>query len=111
VNLVTPIYPRARHRCPFYGFRFRGDLDNFEDSGGNQCAAVPEVRSSCQMEWRGEAPNWSECPFNEPKNQKRFENIKDSSRVFPKEFGPDGLPFGQWLDYVMSQKPESVRRD
>lgn len=107
---LTPIYHRARHRCPFYGFRL-GDLDNLTDSGGNQCAVVSEVRSSCQMEWKGDTPNWSECPFNKPENQKRFESINDSCRVFPREFSPDGLPFGEWLEYVMSQKPESVRGD
>ncbi len=111
VGLLTPIYPRARHRCPFYGFQFFGDLDTFIDSGGNQCAANLGAYGPCQMEFGGRTPNWSECPFNEPKNQKRFENIKDSCKVYPKEFGPDGLPFGQWLEYAMNQKLESVGRD
>ena len=52
------------HNCPFYGMhqaRSRKALV-LVASGGNQCAIVTTAYMPCQMETRGQTPDWRMCP-------------------------------------------------
>jgi hypothetical protein len=59
--MSCPFYGRAAHvlRQGFvYGLVYTG-------TGGNQCALLTQVaHAPCQMEVRGDAPDWERCPFH-----------------------------------------------
>lgn len=52
------------HNCPFYGMRQARSRKALllVDSGGNECAIVTTSYTPCQMETRGQAPDWRACP-------------------------------------------------
>lgn len=101
-----PAVSSPRHKCPFYGFSH--PLPVLMDQGGNQCALITTSFSPCQMEINDQTPSWGECPFNNKKNETVIQKIITSCRIAPKELWPDGksswdgLPFMEWMGYVMS---------
>jgi hypothetical protein len=100
---LQPLFETKRHRCPFYGFNHNGEFSCFDDSRGKQCGAILDGFTLCQMEFKGEVPNWNECSLNSG-NRARIEYIKNHYKFFPWEFPSVGLSFQDWLEYVMSHE-------
>lgn len=131
---IKPMNEKERYLCPFYGFIFfeeafvgrifppkdilksilkngfigRKRINYFLDQKGNQCA-LEDGYHVCQMERRSEKPNWKNCPFNNPNNEKTLKNIEKKVKVFPDEFNPKeekgwrGISFKTWKKYVMKE--------
>jgi len=74
------------------------------DSRGNQCALFTDYFTSCHLDWIGEIPDWEKCPMNNPENRERIERVKSRSRVYPEEFGKNGILLADWIDYIMNKK-------
>jgi len=101
-----PFSPKPRHKCPFYGFSLFGST--MMDQQGNRCALIIESHTPCQMEFKGEMPNWEKCPYNIG-DRETMEKIKNSFRIYPYEFrffGNKGISFQEWSDYVMRDEFE-----
>ena len=96
----------TRYKCPFYGFN--GMFRVFLDSSGNQCALVVDSYSPCGMEMEKQTPDWTKCPRNDGTDMARLDTL--GIKIFPLEFRPQdqdswqGLSFGKWYEYVMSDK-------
>jgi len=99
----------GRHACPFYGFFMTEEIPILMDQQGNQCPLIRGSYSPCQMETRGQTPNWNDCPFNNEENREVLERIASSYKVAPKELWPKGestwggIPFKEWEKRVMGE--------
>lgn len=114
MEMPEPSFEKPRPRCPFYGFAMNITRGVLQDTGGNQCALNKMVASPCLMEWRGQVPDWEECPENDHDIQPLITEMRQCPVVvFPDEFsqpGRGGIYFTQWYDYVMGDqcpRPES----
>ena len=96
----------GRHPCPFYGFANVSRL--FVDQEGNQCPLMGGY-TPCQMEMRGDAPNWNNCPFNNDENKEVLTDVEHNFRICPREMWPkgetrwSGISFSEWKERLMSQ--------
>lgn len=111
---IEPNFKKARYKCPFYGFSHPlGGF--FIDQDGNQCPLCTGSFSPCQMQRAGQIPNWENCPFNSEENKEGIKAVIASGRIAPKEFELKrstwkGLPFQDWMDYVMSEGVERPKQ-
>ena len=96
---------KPRYHCPFYGFHFASGLGVMMDQKVNECALQPRRHPSCRMETAGKVPNWDTCPISGDVDMGLF--LSMSITTFPDEFDPagasswKGMPFDQWVRYVM----------
>lgn len=104
VDLSRVISLRPRHKCPFYGFFCAKSAAAFLDQRGNQCALRVTSYTPCEMEFHKETPDWSKCPLNAEKDREIIEEMMDSYKIFPDEFGSAGLSLREWSAYVMNDK-------
>ncbi len=88
----------SRPSCPFYGFYQWEAGKVFVDQKGNQCP-LREGYFLCFFAGTSGDPNWKRCPINreDPEALKSFE----TSTVFADEFGPEGIPFKRWAEYIL----------
>jgi hypothetical protein len=96
-----------RTACPFYGFHLSQNVHAalFVDSQGNQCAAVTGGYVPCQMEVRGLAPAWNQCPLRTVGQPLvNIERLRGCGRVYPREGPTDGVPFGEWMAARLAQE-------
>lgn len=100
---LEPQTEKARYPCPFYGFHTA--LGLLIDQTGNQCALITTSYSPCQMEINGQTPDFNLCQFNNPDEMKKLEQMAAQVRVFPREFGPNGLSINDWKEYIRARKP------
>jgi len=62
------------------------------------------------MEVAGNTPNWGACPyFNNAAFRGKLETHAEIVRVFPNEFGEEGLSLGEWMWYMESQNPDETQ--
>jgi hypothetical protein len=105
LEIITPVHPQPRYRCPFYGFH--STVGVMMDQKGNGCGLITGSHSPCQMEIYINVPNWNNCSLNKGEDLSELDN---RLRVFPGEFWPKGieswkgLTFGQWRRHVMDER-------
>ena len=102
ITLISPERPRPRFACPFYGFYFSKDARMMVDQHGNQCAGIKDSYCPCYKEKMKDVPDWEKCMYNHTApNTKPEYPENEEVMVYPEEFGPEGLTFFQWFEWVM----------